>query len=1176
MKRIISLCSICVLLLLLCPMVHATETNTEDTVNHVAMQYTPNDLVTAAGNVLSGNLNDFSLLDQKTMSFRAAAGNDGKYHVRIQVQFPNVAVDSIQSAKMRLAIPGTPTTVSRTIRLYDGSQEAYVAAANEANVLPGGLEDVEILGQNCLIANENNTVWAEVEFSASEAFDIAVDQIQLLTLCEESVNDLQVQHYTVTTGRMEQGQIAESSSFANLADKDGVSLAVSSSANKVAWASTIPLYHEKNQVVSIQIDYSGRVSRETNVLWLSLYRFDTNNWEVVGIIPGSTASVSRSFVISDDGIENYISEDGDVRVRVYNSATQSFTRYTDYLAVTIAMITDSQQSAYSPTSVYAEYGTSSGLAADLAHVDGQGLYLESDSNRKIATQIQFTTDVDIDSIGEVTFAIRLKSREGINLQYISLKNYNTGSFTVVKTLSGNDQYDMVRFTLDSLKDIEQYIDDNGQVVLRIYNSASSAAGSFTREIDFVQMTVTYGRFSRFSIAQVSDVHELIGTNNFKAIISEINTKLAPQFTIVSGDITDHGTPAQYALYLQDKQLFANTVYTLPGNHDVRWWNANGKKTFTDQVGPLFQSFNYGGVHFVLLDTTVNFELDAKVNKAQLEWLKADVESIPEGMPVILFGHHPFKINNNVTGRHELLRAVQGANVVAFMNGHVHYYGNVVEDGIPINYITFVKDNQDQEFVSIEFTSNYYYIYKHKAADHSKTLWLTGRMINTRQMDLEITEVVPSSNQVAVTVDISNAPDGVESVQARIDNYGPYTQLTCNADGNWYGVINTTAYTPELVAGAHFVGVEAFDCNGLKWTAYQEYSTQGNTAEIKWVFETGDLIQSSATICGSNVFVGSNDGKVYCIDRNTGTEKWRYGTAGRIVSKPAITEAGNVVIGSEDQNLYCLSQNDGSLVWSVQLSGSVLSDPLIADGFVYTGCGDGKIYCINASSGQVSWSYQTGGLMRQRPVIENGTLYAFVRDTYIWYAINAASGELIWRGNANTDESLFVCGDVRPVIAGGKLWCIDAQNTRPGYLNLNTGALAWTGTLDKVSSRGMATDGVCVYYSSNSGRQITAYNVQTNAIVWQKDLRYNGRDSDLQEMQIDTGLVCQNGILFHVAERGRITAINTANGTILWSIDAAGFPERVFWSTPEVSDNIIISTGIDGKVYAVGFGLDSAG
>lgn len=70
------------------------------------------------------------------------------------------------------------------------------------------------------------------------------------------------------------------------------------------------------------------------------------------------------------------------------------------------------------------------------------------------------------------------------------------------------------------------------------------------------------------------------------------------------------------------------------------------------------------------------------------------------------------------------------------------------------------------------------------------------------------------------------------------------------------------------------------------------------------------------------------------------------------------------------------------------------------------------------------------------------------------------------------------------------------------------------------------------------------------------------------MQIDTGLVYHNGILFHVAERGRIIAINAENGETLWCIDAAGYPERVFWSTPEVCEDLVVATGIDGKVYAV--------
>lgn len=586
------------------------------------------------------------------------------------------------------------------------------------------------------------------------------------------------------------------------------------------------------------------------------------------------------------------------------------------------------------------------------------------------------------------------------------------------------------------------------------------------------------------------------------------------------------------------------------------------------MGPLYQSFTYGGVHFVLLDTTVNFELDGKIGKAQLQWLKSDLDSIPADMPVILFGHHPFKINNNVTARHELLSATKDSNVIAFMNGHVHYYGNVVEDGVPINYITYIKDNPNQDFVTIEFSENYYYIYKRKATDHSKELWLSGRMNNTRKLRMTITNITARDNTVDVAVQIENAPDGVKSVQARIDNYGPYTQLIKNEGGIWSGSIDTGLYTPELVAGTHFVGVEAFDNENKKWTEYKDYSTPSDNPTIKWVFETGDSIQSSATINEANVYVGSNDGNLYCIDRDTGSQKWCIQTGDFVISKPAITSEGKIVFGSGDEFVYCASADDGNIIWNTKLGGSVLSDPLTSEGRVFIGCGDGKIYCLNSASGEIVWEYQTDGLMRQRPILENGILYAFVRDTYIWYAIDASTGQLIWRGNANTDESLFVCGDVRPVIANGKLWCIDAQNTRPAYLSLDTGELAWTSTLEKVSSRGMTTNGSTVFYSSNSGRQITAFDAETNQVVWQKDLRYDNKDRDLQEMQIDSALVYNGNSLIHVAERGRITALNPDSGEILWCIDAAGYPERVFWSTPEATDGLVIATGIDGKVYAV--------
>lgn len=117
-----------------------------------------------------------------------------------------------------------------------------------------------------------------------------------------------------------------------------------------------------------------------------------------------------------------------------------------------------------------------------------------------------------------------------------------------------------------------------------------------------------------------------------------------------------------------------------------------------------------------------------------------------------------------------------------MNGHVHYYGNVVEDGVPINYITYIKDNPNQDFVTIEFSENYYYIYKRKATDHSKELWLSGRMNNTRKLRMTITNITARDNTVDVAVQIENAPDGVKSVQARMNLYIAPQQTTETSSG----------------------------------------------------------------------------------------------------------------------------------------------------------------------------------------------------------------------------------------------------------------------------------------------------------------------------------------------------------------------------------------------------------
>jgi outer membrane protein assembly factor BamB len=62
--------------------------------------------------------------------------------------------------------------------------------------------------------------------------------------------------------------------------------------------------------------------------------------------------------------------------------------------------------------------------------------------------------------------------------------------------------------------------------------------------------------------------------------------------------------------------------------------------------------------------------------------------------------------------------------------------------------------------------------------------------------------------------------------------------------------------------------------------------------------------SSPIIADGVVYIGSDDGHLYAVDRQTGQELWRFETGGNIISTPAVSE-GVVFFGSQDFYLYAV-------------------------------------------------------------------------------------------------------------------------------------------------------------------------------------------------------------------------------------------------------------------------------
>ena len=76
-----------------------------------------------------------------------------------------------------------------------------------------------------------------------------------------------------------------------------------------------------------------------------------------------------------------------------------------------------------------------------------------------------------------------------------------------------------------------------------------------------------------------------------------------------------------------------------------------------------------------------------------------------------------------------------------------------------------------------------------------------------------------------------------------------------------------------------------------------------TGKETWSFATRARVDSSPVVAGSQVYVGSSDGRLYVLDFATGQKRWEFDTGAAITASPAIA-AGRVVVGTQDGVLYC--------------------------------------------------------------------------------------------------------------------------------------------------------------------------------------------------------------------------------------------------------------------------------
>jgi 3',5'-cyclic AMP phosphodiesterase CpdA len=182
------------------------------------------------------------------------------------------------------------------------------------------------------------------------------------------------------------------------------------------------------------------------------------------------------------------------------------------------------------------------------------------------------------------------------------------------------------------------------------------------------------------LAQISDLH-LDGTDRAadraRRVMDYLNGLARPvDALLVTGDIADHGTEAEYEEVMALLAATKAPVLPCPGNHDVR---GPYRKALLDEepsAGPINRRHRVAGINILMVDGIVPGQDHGRLDEETVDWLE---DHLRDGEPTLIALHHPPAPMHEpyVDGMllHEpdrLAAAVEShPQVIALLTGHAH-------------------------------------------------------------------------------------------------------------------------------------------------------------------------------------------------------------------------------------------------------------------------------------------------------------------------------------------------------------------------------------------------------------------------------------------------------------------------------------------------------------------------
>jgi len=373
-----------------------------------------------------------------------------------------------------------------------------------------------------------------------------------------------------------------------------------------------------------------------------------------------------------------------------------------------------------------------------------------------------------------------------------------------------------------------------------------------------------------TILHLSDTEISASATGLEHWIPFVKEKAAEQqadFILHTGDICRKPGLIKHREVFNHKTIGIPVRHTL-GNHDFVK-DPYGEYTFESLYGPVWYSFDYSGIHYIVASIDHGEAPSGYEQEDQWTWLENDLKLKDPAQPLFITCHggakEPGEFHINTPERMALLK---GNNFKALIHGHFHVHTFNTEEGVP--YVC----TANPAFGGID----------------SSPAGL--RIIHVNEQG-DLTSQILYNNEAKFASPDSSA-DWVTKVPGRIQYATPLVTeeglLVATVDDGFPKACGISLLSP--------------------------------TGEIKWFFQTRNSIKNDFAVQDGVVYVQDHQGVVYALKIATGQLLWktRVSIAGHVGSALNAAIYKGKLFAGYCQQITALDPATGETLWVTEKQG----------------------------------------------------------------------------------------------------------------------------------------------------------------------------------------------------------------------------------------------------------------